>query len=130
MRLGGEAAAAAVTAANNCASNANDSSAQAAASVGLSDFYPDLELLASSADSLRIREISRNENWAGTAAVEQEEEAQRASSYINQSARRCAEPASNLRFNLAEKRVLAHSQSANSPPAAVTSFNWNVHSTS
>lgn len=125
------AAAAAVAAANNYSPSTKESSAQAAASVGLPDFYPDRELLASSADSLRIWEISRNENWAGTVA-EAEEESRRVSSHINQSSRRRpgGEVATNLRFELAEKSVLAHSKSANSPPAPMTSFSWNVPSPS
>ncbi|KDN46126.1 WD40 repeat-like protein [Tilletiaria anomala UBC 951] len=106
-------------------------SASAANSAGLRDFFPDRELLASSADCLRIWEISRNESYA----YEQEEEARRGSGFVTGSSHRrrvgsAYDSDGRLRFELVEKSVLAHSKSANSPPAPLTSFSWNVPSPS
>ena len=87
----------------------------------LPDHYPDRELLASTADCLRIWEIYRNEfsdpyqssyvggNASGGAAAQQGE-------------------GSQLPFSLREKSVLAHSKNTKSPPAPLTSFSWNTPS--
>lgn len=92
-------------------------SSSAASSAGLRDFFPDRELLASSADCLRIWEISRNEQWSGSAVERQREEQRRNSGFVNSPAggagrRRPMSAAydaeGRLRFELVEKSVLAH----------------------
>lgn len=77
------------------------------------DNYPDRELLASTADCLRIWEVHRNEYADGYS-----------SNYVG------GQPsdAPQLPFSLREKSVLAHSKNTKSPPAPLTSFSWNTPS--
>ncbi len=100
-------------------------SESAAQGAGLPDFFPDRELLASSADCLRIWEISRNEAYAASAA----EEARRNTGFVSSpgstgAGRRrpgtgggggSGEQEGNMRFELGEKSVLAHVSRAGLP---------------
>ncbi|KAN0065281.1 hypothetical protein ACQY0O_001116 [Thecaphora frezii] len=85
------------------------------------DNYPDRELLASTADCLRIWEVHRNSDAGGYGGDESYR-----SSYVGQSA--AAESGQKLKFALREKSVLAHSKNTASPPAPLTSFSWNTPS--
>ncbi|EPQ30897.1 uncharacterized protein PFL1_01795 [Pseudozyma flocculosa PF-1] len=84
---------------------------------GSIDNYPDRELLASTADCLRIWEVHRNEGGGHGG-----DDSYR-SGYVGQS-----DPGQKLRFGLREKSVLAHSKNTTSPPAPLTSFSWNTPS--
>ncbi|PWY98973.1 WD40 repeat-like protein [Testicularia cyperi] len=86
------------------------------------DNYPDRELLASTADCLRIWEVHRNEYSDPYS-----------SSYVGGGSGSGAPGSSGadagkLPFSLREKSVLAHSKNTKSPPAPLTSFSWNTPS--
>ncbi|WFD27528.1 hypothetical protein MNAN1_002525 [Malassezia nana] len=82
------------------------------------DGYPDLDLLASSADCLHIWELERNDDVA---------EMYGAMSLRNSlSSKKRESPLP--RFLLKEKCALAHAKSSISPPAPLTSFSWNTPS--
>ncbi|CDS01407.1 related to human and petunia an11 protein [Sporisorium scitamineum] len=85
----------------------------------LPDHYPDRELLASTADCLRIWEIYRNDYSDPYQ-----------SSYVGGNTAGGAQQGegSQLPFSLREKSVLAHSKNTKSPPAPLTSFSWNTPS--
>ncbi|WFD31454.1 hypothetical protein MSPP1_002489 [Malassezia sp. CBS 17886] len=112
---------------NTRASSVSSTSSVSSNSVGdisefahdVDDGYPDSELLASSADSLRIWEIQRSDALAGL------DDDYNALSLQNVT-RKASPP--RPRFALREKCALAHSKSATSPPAPLTSFSWNAPS--
>ena len=83
------------------------------------DQYPDSELLASSADCLRIWDVQRNDEMA---EVAQEYESLSVRGGNRQREQR------NHPFLLEQKCVLAHTKHASSPPAPLTSFSWNAPS--
>lgn len=82
------------------------------------DSYPDRELLASTADCLRIWEVHRNEYASAY------------SSFVGSQQQQQQQPGDvpQLPFSLREKSVLAHSKNTKSPPAPLTSFSWNTPS--
>ncbi|KOS15954.1 wd40 repeat-like protein [Malassezia pachydermatis] len=80
------------------------------------DTYPDLDLLASSADCLHIWEMERNEDVS---------EMYGAMSLRSSMVSSKKPPAPTPRFLLKEKCALAHAKSTASPPAPLTSFSWN-----
>lgn len=113
------------------------------------DGFPNRELLASTADCLRIWECSRNADW-GTAPPWDDVEGGGDEENGYRYRRSSGQPSSSkMRFNLREKSVLAHvshertprttrrpscslpltavlqSKSSMSPPAPLTSFSWN-----
>ncbi|PWN49179.1 WD40 repeat-like protein, partial [Violaceomyces palustris] len=103
------------------AAAADDADHLSSSSSGLGyDNYPDRELLASTADCLRIWEVYRNPTDA-SAADGGGEDAR--SNFVGSSSN-----GGRLRFGLREKSVLAHSKNTNSPPAPLTSFSWNTPS--
>ncbi|CAO1630763.1 unnamed protein product [Parajaminaea phylloscopi] len=101
------------------------------------DSFPNRELLASTADCLRIWECARNADVDGgsaseheslSGAYEDEEAGNRTGSGTNGFVGRRDKDGSSrarARFSLREKSVLAHSKSSTSPPAPLTSFSWN-----
>ncbi|CAO1617102.1 unnamed protein product [Sympodiomycopsis kandeliae] len=100
------------------------------------DGYPNRELLASTADCLRIWECARNADADVTPPWEESghgsfEDEEAMGGYSNSSGNhrgyvgRRGQGNGKLRFNLREKSVLAHSKSSTSPPAPLTSFSWN-----
>ncbi|PWN28910.1 WD40 repeat-like protein [Jaminaea rosea] len=94
------------------------------------DGYPNRELLASTADCLRIWECARNADSSVAPWESEEDEASyggagSGSNGYAGSRGRHANANGKTRFSLREKSVLAHSKTSMSPPAPLTSFSWN-----
>ena len=104
-------------------SRSSMSSASSSSTADLSDNghdnYPDSELLASTADCLRIWSIDRNDEFS-----------EMASKYESMSlrSRQSKHRERAMPFTLQEKSTLAHNKGSTSPPAPLTSFSWNAPS--
>ena len=104
-------------------SRSSMSSASSSSTADLSDNghdnYPDSELLASTADCLRIWSIDRNDEFS-----------EMASEYESMSlrSRQSKHRERAMPFTLQEKSTLAHNKGSTSPPAPLTSFSWNAPS--